>query len=120
MFVPLYDGVPMRNIRVWLSDGMHDIDMDGGSNLMGTYHAGSWPLANIEMAQALKTRGYDFHFRYGTATHSSAQWALDLPESLAWLWRGYDPAKNAEVYEQEATERARPLYRVKIANRDAW
>jgi hypothetical protein len=29
---------------------------------------GSWPLKNIQLANALKTRGYDFHFRFGTAT----------------------------------------------------
>ena len=26
--------------------------------------------------------------------HAIAQGALDLPESLIWLWRDYDPAKN--------------------------
>jgi hypothetical protein len=45
---------------------------------------------------------------------------MDLPESLAWLWRGYDPDKSAETYEQEAAERAKPIFRVQIANRSAW
>ena len=45
---------------------------------------------------------------------------MDLPESLAWLWRGYDPDKDTETYEQEEVERARPIFRVQIANRDAW
>lgn len=105
-----------RNIRIWLSDGMNDIDTDTGR----AGAAGSWPLANIQMAQALKVKLYDFHFRYGTGYHSAAQTALDLPESLPWLWRGYDPDRSAEVFEQEAEERAKPLYRVQIANRDAW
>jgi len=85
-----------------------------------TIRRNAQPLNNIQLANALKTRGYDFHFRFGTATHSSAQGAMDLPESLSWLWRGYDPEKTAEVYEQEETERAKPIYRVQIANRDAW
>jgi enterochelin esterase-like enzyme len=111
---------PRRNVRVWLSDGMHDIDF-GDSVIPARLHeAGSWPLANLQMAQALKTRLYDFHFRYGNAAHNSAQWALDLPESLAWLWRGYDPDKTSERYEQEEAERVRPLYRVQVVNRDAW
>ena len=82
--------------------------------------AGSWPLNNTQLANALKTRGYDFHPRFGTATHSSAQGSMDLPESLSWLWRSYDPERTEATFEQEATERAKPIYRVQIANRDAW
>jgi enterochelin esterase family protein len=111
---------PKRNIRVWLSDGMEDIDFGADVIPQRLNLAGSWPLANLQMAQALKTRLYDFHFRYGLAAHNSAQWALDLPESLIWLWRDYDPAKSSQEYEQEPSERAKPLYRVQVVNRDAW
>jgi len=111
---------PKRNIRVWLSDGMHDIDFGADVVPQRLNLAGSWPLANLQMAQALKTRLYDFHFRYGTAAHNSAQWALDLPESLVWLWRDYDPDKTRQEFEQEEAERAKPLYRVQVVNRDAW
>jgi len=111
---------PKRNIRVWLSDGMYDIDFPESVIPQRLNLAGSWPLANLQMAQALKTRLYDFHFRYGTAAHNSAQWTLDLPESLAWLWRGYGPDNTSELYEQEEAERAKPLYRVQVVNRDAW
>ena len=111
---------PKRNIRVWLSDGMMDIDFDSTVVPQRVHLAGSWPLANLQMAQALKTRLYDFHFRFGTAAHNSAQWALDLPESLAWLWRDYDPNKTSQEFEQEPAERAKPLYRVGVVNRDAW
>jgi hypothetical protein len=45
---------------------------------------------------------------------------MDLPESLNWLWRGYDPGRTDATFEQEAAERAKPIYRVQIANRDAW
>ncbi|MFM8540634.1 MAG: hypothetical protein ACKOBZ_04035 [Nitrospira sp.] len=72
------------------------------------------------MANSLKMRGYDFHFRFGEGMHAIAQGALDLPESLTWLWRGYDASKTAEIYEIEASENAKPLFRVKIANRDSW
>ena len=107
------DGTP-----VGLADREADVESSGAP--MGVYEAGSWPLANIQVAQALKTRLYDFHFRYGVATHSSAQGAMDLPESLSWLWRGYDPEKTAEAYEQEEVERGKPIFRVRIANRGAW
>jgi enterochelin esterase family protein len=101
---------PKRNIRVWMSDGVDDLENEHGS----------WPLQNIQLANSLKRQVYDFHFRLGTATHNSAQAALDLPESLAWLWRGYDPAKTEQVFEQDPGEKDKPFYRVKLLNRDAW
>jgi enterochelin esterase-like enzyme len=110
---------PRKDLRVWLSDGCNDIDILS-TERRDLYEAGSWPLANLELAQALKTRFYDFHFRFGTAYHNAAQWALDLPDMLPWLWRGYDPEKLTANYEQEASERAQPVYRVQINNRDAW
>ena len=72
------------------------------------------------MANSLKMRGYDFHFRFGNATDDSAQAAIDLPESLTWLWRGYDPAKTSDDFQMDPAERDKPYYRVTINNRDAW
>jgi enterochelin esterase-like enzyme len=101
---------PKKNIRVWQSDGMEDIENQFGS----------WPAQAVQFANSLKMKGYDFHFRFGEAAHNSAQAALDLPESLAWLWRDYDPSKTEQVYEQDPAERVKPLFRFKIVNRDAW
>lgn len=99
-----------RNIRVWLSDGADDLENAHGS----------WPLQNIQLANSLKMKEYDYHFRFGHATHNSSQAALDLPESLTWLWRGYDPAKNTESFVLDPAEKEKPYYRVTISNRDAW
>jgi len=52
---------------------------------------GSWPLANIRMANALKTRDYDFHFSFGQGTHNGAQGDAQFPAAMTWLWRNYDP-----------------------------
>ena len=101
---------PKKNLRVWLSDGADDIDG----------RSGSWPLANIQLANILKHRDYDFHFRFGTSLHAIAQGAMDLPESLTWLWRGYDPRKNVQTFEMEEAERNKPIFRVSITNREAW
>jgi enterochelin esterase family protein len=101
---------PKKNIRVWLSDGADDQEV----------MPGSWPLNNIMLANALKLKGYDFHFRFGVGMHAIAQGALDLPESLTWLWRDYNPAKTEQTYEMEESERVKPVFRVKIDNRDAW
>ena len=99
-----------KNLRVWMSDGADDIENN----------AGSWPMANIQLANSLKMRGYDFHFRFGVSMHAIAQGALDLPESLIWLWRDYDPAKTQQTYQMEESERSKPLFRVTITNREAW
>lgn len=101
---------PKRNIRVWLSDGADDLENTHGS----------WPLQNIQLANSLKSMEYDFHFRFGAAAHNSAQAALDLPESLSWLWRGYDPARTEEQFVMDPAEKEKPLYRVSITNRDHW
>ena len=63
---------PKRNIRVWMSDGANDLENNHGS----------WPLQNIQLANSLKMKEYDFHFRFGSAAHNGSQAALDLPESL--------------------------------------
>lgn len=99
-----------RNIRVWLQDGAEDMEL-------ATY--GSWPLNNIRMANALKLKGYDFHFSFGKGTHNQAQGAAEFTEEMVWLWRDYDLAKTEEKFEMEAGEKAKPLFRVAITNRDA-
>jgi enterochelin esterase-like enzyme len=98
---------PKRNIRVWLQDGSEDLENDHGS----------WPLQNIQMANSLKMRGYDFHFSFGGGTHNGAHGGSELPEELTWLWRGYDPGKTKESYEMEPAEREKPLFRVRIYSR---
>ncbi len=102
--------LPKRNIRVWMSDGTDDLENAHGS----------WPLQNIQLANSLKMREYDFHFRFGLATHDSAQAAIDLPESLAWLWRGYDPGQTSDDFKMDPSEKDKPYYRVNISNRDSW
>src|SRR5258708_35763725 len=109
---------PRRNIRVWMSGGANDLEIspNGRHDL---FIAGSWPLNNLQLANALKLSGYDFHFRFGDGYHSAAQAALDLPESLTWLWRDYDPDRNRERFDQDDAEREKPVFRVRIANRDS-
>jgi enterochelin esterase-like enzyme len=99
-----------RNIRIWMSDGTDDLENNHGS----------WPMQNIQMANSLKLREYDFHFRFGTAAHGGAEAGLDLPESLMWLWRDYDPGKTTQEFTMESAEKEKPYFRVNITNRDAW
>lgn len=66
-----------KPLRVFLQGGLNDLDN----------RAGNWPLANQEMAAALKFARYDYRFEFGTGGHSLAHGAAIMPESLKWLWR---------------------------------
>jgi enterochelin esterase-like enzyme len=100
---------PARDIRVWLQDGSNDQEND---------RYGSWPLANIRMANALKLKSYDFHFSFGRGTHNSGHGAAEFPAEMIWLWRDYDPARTSQTYEMEPAEKAKPLFRVTITSRE--
>ena len=68
-----------KPIRVFLQDGSNDLDNQFGN----------WPLANQEMAAALKFAGYDYRFEFGTGAHDGKQAGAILPDALRWLWRDY-------------------------------
>lgn len=66
-----------KPLKVFLQEGSNDLD-----NLFG-----SWPLANQEMAAALKFQKYDYEFVYGDGGHSGKHGGAILPDSLRWLWK---------------------------------
>jgi len=68
-----------RPIRVFLQEGSGDLD-----NLFG-----SWPLANQDMAAALKFAKYDYQFVYGDGGHNGKQGGATMPDALRWLWRDW-------------------------------
>lgn len=68
-----------RPIRVFLQGGSNDLDNRWGN----------WPLANQEMAAALKFRGYDYRFELGDGGHTHKHGGSLLPDTLRWLWRDY-------------------------------
>jgi enterochelin esterase family protein len=70
-----------KPIRVFLQEGEGDLD-----NLFG-----NWPLANREMAAALKYAGYEHEFVMGEGGHNGKHGGAILPDSLRWLWKGYEP-----------------------------
>lgn len=69
-----------KPIRVYLQDGSGDLDNPHGS----------WPLANQQMAAALKFARYDFQFVYGSGAHNGIHGGVTLPAALRWLWRDHD------------------------------
>ncbi len=68
---------PKKPIRVFLQDGAGDLDNEHGN----------WPLANQQMALALKFKKYDYKFEYGDGGHNGKHGGAILPDSLRWLWR---------------------------------
>jgi enterochelin esterase family protein len=66
-----------KPIRVFLQDGAGDLDNEHGN----------WPLANQQMAAALKYAGYDYRFEFGEGAHNGIHGGAILPASLRWLWR---------------------------------
>ena len=100
---------PKRNIRVWLQDGSNDLENP---------KYGDWPMANIRMANSLKTKEYDFHFSFGRGTHNPGHGAAQFPEEMIWLWRDYDPAKTEQQFTPDPAEKDKPYFRVTITSRE--
>ena len=98
---------PKKNLRVWISHGTEDYENEWGS----------WPTQNLQMANSLKFRGYDFRYHLGNGDHHAAIWAAKLPDALRWLWRDYDPARTSEVFEQAPEEKDKPYFRIRSLNR---
>jgi enterochelin esterase family protein len=66
-----------KPIRVFLQGGSGDLDNKFGN----------WPLANQQMALALKFAKYDYQFVFGDGGHNGKHGGAILPDSLRWLWR---------------------------------
>jgi enterochelin esterase-like enzyme len=77
IYPPLIRKTPKKPLRVFLQDGSNDLDNQFGN----------WPLANQEMAAALKFKGYDYKFEFGDGAHNGKHAGSILPEALRWLWR---------------------------------
>jgi enterochelin esterase family protein len=66
-----------RPLRVFLQDGEADLDNEYGN----------WWLGNLQMAAALRYRGYDYKLVGGDGGHTGEHGGAILPDSLRWLWR---------------------------------
>jgi enterochelin esterase-like enzyme len=66
-----------KPLRVLLQSGAADFDKE----------AGSWAVANFDMAAALALKGYDYRFEFGLGGHDLRHGAATFAASLRWLWR---------------------------------
>jgi gluconolactonase len=76
-----------KPIRIFMQDGTgdHIVPVEP----YGTFYAGSWPINNRVMYEALEYSGYDVKLEMGTEGHNMKQGGAILPDALRWLWRGY-------------------------------
>jgi sugar lactone lactonase YvrE len=76
-----------KPIRVFLQAGKNDHIVP--TDPFGTFYAGSWPINNQVMLEALQSAGYDVKLELGTEAHNMRHGAAIMPDALRWLWRGY-------------------------------
>ena len=74
-----------KPLRIFLQDGVNDIDN----------RHGSWPLGNRRMENALKYMKYDFKSIWGEGAHNSKHAGSIFPEALKWLWRDHEKKRTA-------------------------
>ncbi len=70
-FPPMIRKSEKKPLRVYLQGGTGDLDNQFGH----------WPLANQEMAAALKFKGYDYEFVFGTGGHNDIHGSAVLPNN---------------------------------------
>jgi sugar lactone lactonase YvrE/enterochelin esterase-like enzyme len=68
-----------KPLRIFLQDGEKDLNI----------YAGSWWVANQDMASALEYSGYEMLFVKGSEAHNNIHGRVVLPDALRWLWKDY-------------------------------
>jgi gluconolactonase len=88
------DGLPAlirktepKPIRIFLQDGKNDHIVP--NQPYGTFYAGSWPINNQVMYEALQFAGYDAKLVIGEEGHSGRHGSSIMPDTLRWLWKDY-------------------------------
>jgi gluconolactonase len=76
-----------KPLRIFMQDGKKDHIVP--AEPFGTFYAGSWPINNQVMFEALQYSGYDVKLEMGEGGHSGQQGASIMPDILRWLWRDY-------------------------------
>lgn len=79
-YPPMIRKTDKKPLRVLLQDGENDLDN----------RFGNWPLANRQMARALSYQNYDYKLVFGKGGHDGKHAGTIFPDSLKWLWRGWE------------------------------
>jgi enterochelin esterase-like enzyme len=76
----------LRPLRIFLEVG----SMDNGANETAASFR-NWALGNMNLAAALKAKGYHYRFVYaiGAGHVDGGVRGQTMPQAMEWLWRGY-------------------------------
>jgi gluconolactonase len=75
-----------RALRIFLQDGEHDNNSNGGD----------WWMANQTMERALTFAGYEVNHAWGDGMHSGKHGTMLFPDAMRWLWKDWpQPVKAA-------------------------
>jgi sugar lactone lactonase YvrE/enterochelin esterase-like enzyme len=98
-----------KPIRVFLQDGRSDLDI----------YAGSWWVANNDMAAALAFAGYEHRFVQGEGRHNGRHGGAVLPDALRYVWKGY-PDPPARGTFPGAARDGRPTVLDVVSHEEPW
>jgi sugar lactone lactonase YvrE/enterochelin esterase-like enzyme len=79
-----------KPIRIFLQDGLNDLNIYGGD----------WWMANQTMERAFVFAGYEVEHAWGDGGHTGKHATLIFPDAMRWLWKdwpkpvGNGPTKN--------------------------
>jgi sugar lactone lactonase YvrE/enterochelin esterase-like enzyme len=79
-----------KPIRIYLQDGLNDLNIYGGD----------WWMANQTMERAFVFAGYEVEHAWGDGGHTGKHATLIFPDAMRWLWKdwpkpvGNGPTKN--------------------------
>ena len=82
----LIETAEKKPLRIFTHVSEHD---NRAKDPEATYH--NWVMANERTAEALKAKGYDYHYVYSRATRHCDGKVFEhtLADTLVWMWRGY-------------------------------
>ncbi len=75
---------PAKPLRIFLQSGVNDLENEFGR----------WFPANLAMASALETKGYDLRTVWGDGGHNPRHAGSIFSDTLRWLWRDHPDVIN--------------------------
>jgi sugar lactone lactonase YvrE/enterochelin esterase-like enzyme len=109
LYPPLVRKCEPKAIRVYLQDGVNDLD----------HFAGSWLMANRELDAALNYAGYEHEFVVGDEGHNGKHGAAILPEAMRYIWKDYPNLPKKGAFERAAKD-PRPNVMTFVDPAEGW
>lgn len=75
-----------KPIRVFVQDGSNDLRSSRQNRRPGW----NWVIANLNFVAALEEKDYDYKFVFGEGGHNGNHGGVIFPDTMRWLWRGYE------------------------------